>query len=518
MRILTDDPLRGIIRLLFYPLIIFSTNIYRLFETWSSLSSSLRSERWQSLCFSVRTGLSYLFYDIQALNLEYFGRNGVSTLLGFGDYALSKWFIHSKVGLILTKKGKPLIVPVSMLLWLSTHALWIQDNNLWLVLALLFMILVSSTFIHQSFTAQNYNVLGWIFFPIFLWGLMKGNIPVICVSAALSAVFSITAYAVGIPFAIVMCWVNNSFTPLFAVLCGGLVILFQFLQAPDLANLKNTILNISQRITGSRKANAYTRTTSKGLKTGITYFMVVFLIFLTTTIFQTRSLPWQGLTALIILLINTFIFRFADTQSMQIMLMSVGFALAVDNPTLLQIFLFWLMISPPAFIFYGTQNKKDLIVMPARKLKSIQPILNNMNEFLSEVKEKEIVFFAFDDPKGIYENIFDGYRWLIEVPAYIATMRNFLFLPTWWTVFEAMERNMPPLWGRSVSAVSRNVAQLKADYVMVYQEKNTILDDKWAANGYEQLSSFSWKDFQDLLTQEKVILKDLPVWFLLKKA
>jgi len=134
------------------------------------------------------------------------------------------------------------------------------------------------------------------------------------------------------------------------------------------------------------------------------------------------------------------------------------------------------------------------------------------------VKEEEVVFFAFDDPKGIYENIFDGYRWLIEVPAYIATMRNFLFLPTWWTVFEAMERNMPPLWGRSVSAVNKNRTQLKADYVMVYQEKDAILDDKWTANGYEQLSSFSWKDFQDLLTQEKVILKDLPVWFLLKKV
>lgn len=156
--------------------------------------------------------------------------------------------------------------------------------------------------------------------------------------------------------------------------------------------------------------------------------------------------------------------------------------------------------------------------MPERKLKSIEPILRGMQDFLTPVNSGEKVLFAFDDPAGIYENLFDGYRWLLEVPAYIATQRKFLFLPTWWTVFESMAQAAPEFWGRSVEDVQRHSADLKMDYVIIYQEENENLEPEWAANGFRLLQKFSWKEHADLLDQEKVLLKEPPVWFLLQKS
>lgn len=156
--------------------------------------------------------------------------------------------------------------------------------------------------------------------------------------------------------------------------------------------------------------------------------------------------------------------------------------------------------------------------MPERKLKSIKPILQGMQAFLAPVNAGEKVLFAFSDPGGIYEAIFDGYRWLVEVPAYIATQRKFLFLPAWWTVFEAMDQKSPEFWGRSVEEVKRNAVNLGMDYVIVYQEEDEQLDAQWKAGGLRLLRTFSWKEHADLLNREKVLLKDPPVWFLLQRG
>ncbi|NMC45635.1 MAG: hypothetical protein GYA52_02270, partial [Chloroflexi bacterium] len=478
----------------------------------------LKKEKWEYLCFSIRSGLSYLFYDIQALNFEYFRRKDTSPYLGFGDYPMSRWFSYSKIAMIAAKNGKPVLVPACMLLWLASHLIWAQSFSFASVLLLMGLLLVSSTFFQQTFTAQNYNVLGWMFFPLGIYGLLSGNLLLTAICWLGAGISSITALAVAVFFTIACCIRDHSALLLLSLLPGMLVLLVQYFLSMDFRNLNENIRNILQRIGASEKKNAYKRTSSKGLQTGILYFLIVLVIFITCFYLQSGSLPWLGMTALLVILVNTFLFRFADPQSIQIMLMTTGFAITLENPTLLQGILFWLLIAPPAFIFYGTQKMKDLVIMPERKLKSIAPILQGMQAFLSPVNAGEKVLFAFSDPGGIYEAIFDGYRWLVEVPAYIATQRKFLLLPTWWTIFEAMDQKSPQFWGRSVEEVKRNAASLGMDYVIVYQEEDEQLDAQWEAAGLRLLRTFSWKEHADLLNREKVLLKDPPVWFLLQKG
>ncbi len=516
-RIFQKKSIKLFFELLFYPFIMFFSGVYRFSETMFSLNRLIQQKK-ESSCFSIRSGLAYLYYDSLAMNLEYFKRNGTSLLMGFGNYPMSRLFSYSKLGMTLNKDGKPIVVPLCMLAWLLSHLLWAQTFPLASVLLLMGLLLVSSTFFQQTFTAQNYNVLGWVFFPLGMVGLLTGNLLLTGIGWLGAGLFSVTTLATATFFTMVCCIWKHDLSLLLLLIPGFLILFIQFLLSLDRKNLRENIRNVLQRIGASEKKNAYKRTSSKGLQTGIFYFLIFLLAALTCFYFQSGSLPWQGLAALLVVLINTFLFRFADPQSIQMMLMTVGFSLTLENPSLLQGILYWLLIAPPAFIFYGTQKMKDFVIMPERKLKSIAPIMQGMEAFLSPVNSGEKVLFAFDNPKGIYENLFDDYRWLLEVPAYIATKRKFLFLPTWWTVFEAMAQKSPEFWGRSVEDVQRHSADLKMDYVIIYQEENEELESKWAANGFQLLRKFSWKEHTDLLDQEKVLLKEPPVWFLLQKG
>jgi len=516
-RLFKNTSHKQVIELVLYPVTMFFSGIYRLGETLVSLRM-LKKEKWEYLCFSIRSGLSYLFYDVQTLNFEYFRRKDTSPYLGFGNYPMSRWFSYSKIAMLIAKNWKPVLVPACMFLWLASHLIWMQSFSTANVLLFLGLLLISSAFFQQTFTAQNYNVLGWVFFPLGLVGLLTGNLLLTGIGWLGAGLFSVTTLATATFFTMVCCIWKHDLSLLLLLIPGFLILFIQFLLSLDRKNLRENIRNVLQRIGASEKKNAYKRTSSKGLQTGIFYFLIFLLAALTCFYFQSGSLPWQGLAALLVVLVNTFLFRFADPQSIQMMLMTVGFSLTLENPSLLQGILYWLLIAPPAFIFYGTQKMKDFVIMPERKLKSIAPILHGMEAFLSPVKSGEKVLFAFDNPKGIYENLFDGYRWLLEVPAYIATKRKFLFLPTWWTVFEAMAQKSPEFWGRSVEDVQRHCDDLKTDYVIIYQEENEELESKWQTNGFQLLRKFSWKEHAALLDQEKVLLKDPPVWFLLQKS
>jgi hypothetical protein len=478
----------------------------------------LKKEKWEYLCFSIRSGLSYLFYDIQALNFEYFRRKDTSPYLGFGHYPMSRWFSYSKIAMIIAKNWKPVLVPACMFLWLASHLIWVQSFSIGYILLFLGLLLISSAFFHQTFTAQNYNVLGWLFFPLGMYGLLTGNLLLTAIGWLGAGAFSITTLAVAVFFTVACCIQAQSAFLLLSLLPGIAALLVQCILSLDVRNLKENIRNILHRIGFSEKKNAYKRTSSKGIQTGILYFLILLMASLACFYFQTNTLPWQGLAALMVVLINTFFFRFADPQSIQMMLMTAGFSITLENPSILQGILYWMLIAPPAFIFYGTQKMKDFVIMPERKLKSIAPILQGVEDFLSPVNSGEKVLFAFDDPRGIYENLFDGYRWLNEVPAYIATKRKFLFLPTWWTVFEAIAQKSPEFWGRSVDEVKRNAINLGMDYVVIYQEENEELETEWKTGGFRLLKKFSWKEHADLLNREKVLLKDPPVWFLLQRG
>ena len=140
-----------------------------------------------------------------------------------------------------------------------------------------------------------------------------------------------------------------------------------------------------------------------------------------------------------------------------------------------------------------------------------------MDDFLSPVPQEGKVFMAFSDPQGVYENIFDGYRQLVELPAYAASRSRILFFPEWWGVFELNYEGAPEIWGRRPDEVLANLDRWETDYVIIYQQEGGVLDPEWQKAGFSKEGEFDWQAFEaDFQYHKNFELGDLK-WFLLKK-
>jgi len=101
----------------------------------------------------------------------------------------------------------------------------------------------------------------------------------------------------------------------------------------------------------------------------------------------------------------------------------------------------------------------------------ISPLIDKMQTFFEPVSENKRVLISFDDPQNIYENVFDGYRRLLEVPHYYASVKKFRLFPDWWGVFELNYDGAPDFWGRDVKSVTHycpvNI-KIKSPEVRIY--------------------------------------------------
>ena len=75
---------------------------------------------------------------------------------------------------------------------------------------------------------------------------------------------------------------------------------------------------------------------------------------------------------------------------------------------------------------------------------------------------------AFDNPQGVYENVFDGYRTLLELPFYVSSEREIHFVPDWWAVYDSNFEGAPDFWGRDVDSVIEDTKRWKADYNVIW--------------------------------------------------
>ena len=150
---------------------------------------------------------------------------------------------------------------------------------------------------------------------------------------------------------------------------------------------------------------------------------------------------------------------------------------------------------------------------------NIKAILEDMESFFSSVKRGKKVLMAFNPPKNNqYELLYDGYRNIIQVPLYVASLKEIHCMPDWWGIFELNYEGAPDFWGRDIEKVQDQMQFWKADYVIVYQKAGTLLDDKWIDAGFYTLSQFSWEKYSHYFGSERLYLGETPVWWLLTQG
>jgi hypothetical protein len=505
---LDKHSLFGFIRIFLFPVTAIFSTVLRELQIIISLPLLIK-EKWKYLTFSVRLRLIHLFYDTVAMNLSRFGNQGKSPTLGIGDFNLSKWFYYSKLSLIASWKGKPIIIPCTMLLLAMTHLIWTNEvNSQWVVLIIV-LVLISTTFYYQTFGGQNYNAFGWLFFPLSLYGFMTENYLIATVSLSLSALFSITVAFINAIIVLIFAFLNKSILPLYAF---SPAVVIQFINIIVTCNIKyviNSAINVLRAIGFWERKSKYKRIYTKGISIEFVYYFFLYgQFFIILILSSSRWLPLYGV-AFLIFLINSLFFRFADIESMQMLIITISTAITIYSMDISYLPFLWLLLSPLPLVLFGLKSNA-LDIVPKRELISIKPLFQGITNLLKTLRAGEKILMVFNNPQGIYENLFDGYRNLIELISFTANENKILFFPNWFAVFETNYDGAPNFWGRDVESVKRNVKYWQVNYVIVYQTKRKTLDPKSEKAGFKCIDKFSWSDYKPQFHLEEITSKLLP--------
>ena len=506
----------GLIRLLFYPLTGLITTPFRLIQTLWNCKNLLLGKWSQYPHFNANAGFTSLFYWTRALNLWRYGRSGTSPYLGLGNYNLARCFHYSLASLFSFWKGGTAFLLICSFAWLFSFFFWSSNvNYLWIGTVQL-TCLISTLFYMTTFKSQNYNMMGWVFFPMVIYGITTNNFLIAGAGAFLASFGSFTVVFICGLLMLAIAIKSLSIIPLLAILPAGIKLLTHFHPFLKSENSGKIIGNLIKAIGLSRKGAKYKRI-KKGKTLGIPelYYLLLTVQYVLFYYWLKEEIPVLIIIGIGIYLVNSMVMRFADRESCYLMLMTlcISYAISADNHYILPSL--WLVLSPLPLLIGFEYDKRILDVVPAYQPFSIQQHLLKMETFLSTVNENERVFMAFDNPKDVYEDIYSGYRQLVELPSYVATTKNVHFMPEWWGVFELNYENAPNIWGREVNEVVANLKYWKAQYVVVYQDNEKELDSKWESAGFKQVAHFDWTEFSaDFEHHKRIDLNNLGWWLL----
>lgn len=508
----------GLVRLFFYFLTALLTTPIRLIQTLWKCRILAKGSLGDYSHFSTFAGMDYLIYWTIALNLRKFGHSGYSPYMGLGRHPLRRFFHHSLISLYPYWKASTIVLLLGMFGWLFSHLIWLNQTPASWVLLIIFLAAISTTFYANTFALQNYNVLGWLFFPLGLYGIFTKNWIIAAIAWFMVSFGSFTVTSIAGILSVVSAVMYFSFAPIFAFIPAGLRLLVYFYHLLIVKDLKSSFLNVMRAIGMYSKGAEYKH--SHNLKATITsvYFLLIYGQFLVVLYLITGKLSVLFLTGLLLFLINSsLIMRFLDLQSAYMLMFSLATAEIIQLPDPRLLLSYWILISPLPLLIPFPFVKKVLDIVPPAAPFYIRKLKQGMEVFLGEVRPGERVLMALDNPEGLYQKLFDGYRALLELPYYIASEKGFHFMPDNWAVFESNYEGAPDFWGRDLVSVLKNAAFWKADYVVVYQDSGTQLNSEWESAGFKVLSKFSWLDYEKELNGVRPYDGNTPDWWLLRK-
>lgn len=513
-------PLKLKIELMFYPVFL----LYRMPIVWiQSLWEArvLLDGRWSRyMGFHPRKAINNLYYRTLWINLDCYGRSGCSPVIGLGDYPLKNWFHLSLPACYIYANAGAATTLAGTLIWVLSHFVWVEHVSVWWSLVVIAVLLLSTTAYAMAFTRQNYQILGWMWYPVALFLTSEGDYVLASFAWFAAGLAGITPTFFAIPILFALTATFNDFTMLWVLVPALLHATFRFLPLIFDGGLTNALLNIAKLIGVTQKTVRYNRDMQRLSLTTI-YFTGLYLfsaMLMTVGIEQVAVLPFLGAA---MFLVNQRFLRVADEQSVILISASLFVFTAIQSePNWLVMSSLWLAANPAGFFVsiqqmtrFGDGDGAILVNAPFDETE----LVTGIDEFLGVVSPGERVYFAFNDPGGRYSNVFDGYRVIHELPLMAASKKKIHLFPDWWAVAETNYEGATQCWGRSPEEVTDNCRRWEAEYAIIYQESGTDLDDIWVER-FHLVSEFDWANYMHLLRGVDVWAngKPTPKWFLLR--
>ncbi|WP_103636078.1 hypothetical protein [Campylobacter concisus] len=425
---------KGLMFLLLYPVIL---PVLMLKDTSLSIYNiiiNLSKYRWKYLSGNdQRNAYNNFFYYIQDYNIQRFGRYGQSNLLAGGSFSLKNWFHATPLSLRMQASfGTTFIMFLAMCVWITLWiCLYYENQNLWMLGIVFFSTLFFATFIE----IQNYNILGWMLYPLFLTLLVSQNYFILCIVLFFISFLSFTGFFLGaILTFIASIYFHNVF--LFISIIPGaikwLIPVFVSFGKGGLSKMSG-ILGAHDKVKYSmkkyKKPNIY--------KVYLLLLQIQFLII---------SLLINGVNIGVVLLFVTILFftinellvRFADQQSFYLLYLSVSlfYILNIDLNTYI-VFSYIVSIYPVYGLMINVAPSYGKFISPGiRHPYSVAEEVDGLNTFFSCVPFGSKILAAHKNPNKEYCNIFKNFRTRSELLQYVAIKRGIVIFPDWYMVFE----------------------------------------------------------------------------------
>ena len=488
---------RGWIEAVLYPLL---TPVYVAWAWLRSLwaARELLRGRWSRYQgFHPLNALTSFFYKTQWLNFERFGRWGLSPLVGLGDYPLSRWFHLTLLSSCLYANAGAATTLLGTLAWVLLHLTWLHVAGAGWVAMVVLVLWFSSTAFAMAFTRQNYNILGWLWLPLALSAVATGQWTLAALAWLAASLTSITVVFAAVPLMLALAWQADSPAPLWALLPALIKLVLHCVPMLMAGDLRTALGNMAKMIGLTARGVRYRRSSMR-LRPFSAYFISIYAIGC-ALLWQAHGLPFLPLVALLLFALNQLLVRFADEQSVIVMFVSVFAAHVLALPPSWLALLAFAVVTNPLPVFLGlcaAERDRTLVRTQVRRPFDHTPLLLGVERFFAPVPAGQRVLFAFEDPQDLYENIFDGYRTLIELPLFVAASRGVLLLPDWYAVAETNYLGAPNCWGRSLSAVLANTKTWRASHVIVYHDSGQAPDPSWARAGFVEAGVFDWGEWR----------------------
>ena len=511
--------LSGLINLFFYPILV----PLHVVAAWVKSLFASRILFWGQWSryhgFHAKNALNNLFYRTQWINLNRYGRLSKSPILGVGNYSLSNWWFLSSFASYIYANAGAVTTLLSTLFWILSHLIWLQAAEWRLVLLVVAIVFFSSTAYLMAYALQNYQILGWMWMPIAFYGVLNDQLVVAALALCVGTLMGITTLFVSTILLLTHAIHLSNFGLLLVLLPAIFVFTFNFIPILKTGGLKSSLYMIGKIIGFVHIGVKYKRKSMK-LDLFTLYFLIIYFSAISLIWIDTGALPLLLTVVYILIFFNQMLIRFADVQSLLILFIGVAAAevLSSEGGWYALAGLFF-AANPITIILDGisTNDRVSFIKPYEYEPFDTEPLLSAFRDFL-DVEPGSRILFAFDDPLGEYEKIFDGYRVLLEPPLTIAAEKSIHLFPDWYAVSQTNYVNAPTFWGRSFSEVNNNVKYWSADYFIIYQDSGTDIEPQWLSS-FRVIKEFDWGHWVESLHGCRICSADKPIpkWWLLSR-
>jgi hypothetical protein len=504
------------LELFFYPILL----IWRMPIAWTKSlweARILLNGRWHRyMGFHPQIAINSLFYRTQWINLDRYGRKGVSPILGLGQYPLKNWFHLSLLSSYIYANAGAVTTLLGTLFWVFSHLIWIDSVGSLHVLVITMILFFSTTAYAMAFARQNYQILGWMWLPMALYGVSSEQWALAAFAWFAAGMAGITPVFFAVPIMIMMSLMSESWLPILVLIPALILTASRLLPLILEGGLSSALTNTAKMIGMTQRKVRYNREMNRWSIFTL-YFFSLYAISALALWWVTDQLPALLLLGAGLFLVNQRFFRVADEQSVLILNVTLWALVVMQNQgSWLLPAIFWLAASPLG-VLLAIQSRSRLEMLVNQPFDT-EAVLQKLRNLVSEVLPGEVVYCAFGDPNGRYSNIFDGYRIIHESVLCVAAEKGIHAFPDWYAVAETNYEGAPQCWGRSVDAVVTNCAHWDADYALIYQAAGTEIDEKWL-HQFEVIGSVDWADITPASSDVQLWSAENPTpkWFLLKK-